>query len=267
MSMRIGVVLAFSIFSIALCACSWRTKVGTTQITSADLYDESYRESDAAARALAAGNPAVAAEHGQRATRLAPQNAYAHYTLGAALAELRRTDAAVVELRDAETKFTAENRSGKAMSIYGRARAFDTVGRCTEAKSAYREFAQHVTTYDPAAAKMALEYAGECRQAEPDARSSGWLEYDRATSLASLGRTDAAVDAYREAEHIFTRIDPDAKAKAVYGRARALDQASRCAEAKGAYEEYASLVRAESRTDAESAVAIGAECARRTAPR
>ncbi len=244
----------------ALGACAPKPKTSTTQLTS-------YERAEA--------------------------NAWAGYDRAAALDELGRTDAAVTGFREAEAHFGDRDPHGKAVSIYGRARALDEAGRCDEAKTAYEEYARYVEPFDPRASKMARDYAKECRATEhvladpalnemvsantggryhdalaaakrvgEPASGSAWFEYNRAVALAGLGRIDAAVAAYRTAEARFGSADPSGRAIAVYGRARALDRADRCAEAKVAYADYAALVRKTSPRDADDAETVARACSR-----
>ncbi|MBX3193427.1 MAG: hypothetical protein KF819_40975 [Labilithrix sp.] len=289
MSIRSTTVVALgSAALLAACAPS-NPKIGTTEITSSRMLT-SYRESEAAAADLARGRPTEALARAEHATLLAPQNGWARYARAAALRGLGRTDAAVAEFRAAEARFENVDRHGQAISIYGRARALDDVGRCDEAKMAYDDFARFMSLSDPAAAAMARAYANECRPVEPvasdpamtelvtgvmtrnyagaleaservgeSARGSGWVDYNRAVALAGLDRIDEAVAAYRAAEGRFA-AEPSAKAVAIYGRARALDGERRCVEAKKAYAEYAELVRGASPDDAAMAEKIARAC-------
>jgi tetratricopeptide (TPR) repeat protein len=74
--------------------------------------------------------------------------------------------------------------------------------------------------------------------------ASPWLDYDRAEALAGLGRTDEAIDAFRKAEQRFRAAGGDRAgvSTAKWGRARALAEAGRCSQARGAYDEYAAFV-------------------------
>jgi Flp pilus assembly protein TadD len=125
-------------------------------------------------------------------------------------------------------------------------------------------------TYDPAAASVvdalaahdyghALELAD---QALTSATASPWLQYDRAEALAGLGRTDAAVEAFYEAEQRFRveTADRAGESAAMWGRARALAEAGRCPQARAAFDEYAALVRESDRPAADMAVARAVEC-------
>ena len=69
-----------------------------------------------------------------------------------------------------------------------------------------------------------------------------WPYYNKAMTLGELGRVDEAAAAFREAEGRYFPGDLWGKSVAVYGRANTYAQAGRCAEAKQAYDDYASLV-------------------------
>jgi tetratricopeptide (TPR) repeat protein len=104
----------------------------------------------------------------------------------------------------------------------------------------------------------ALEYADDAIARSP---KSGWPHYERGSALAGLGRTDEAVDAYRSAEARFGHWSN--KAIAIYGRARVLDDAGRCEEAKSAYDEYAAVVRPYDEPRANTAMGVAAQCVAR----
>lgn len=87
-----------------------------------------------------------------------------------------------------------------------------------------------------------------------------WDYYDRAVTLHHRGQTDAAVDAYREAEAHFSEADRWGKSISIYGRARALDDAGRCGEARATYADFASFVRDTAPEAAQMAVRYGKEC-------
>jgi Flp pilus assembly protein TadD len=214
-------------------------------------------------RNLARGDYATALTVADRAVALAPNDPWARYHRAVALHHLGHTDAAVAAYGEAEQRFGG--RRGQAISIYGRARALDDAGRCQEAKAAYAEYASVVAAEGASQARMAIEYAKDCRPAEPGrergdlamtelssaiiegryaealsladrvpepARSTAWFDYDRAVALAHLGRTGEAVTAYQRAEQKFgEQTGEDAHgagaAMAAYGRARALADTGR----------------------------------------
>lgn len=164
------------------------------------------------------------------------------------------------------------------LAIYDRANALALAGRCNDAHAAYDEYAALVRSYAPQKAAMALRYADDCIEpVHPDPLTeavssavvagrdraalaaaprggSAWLDYNRAVAFSNLHRTDEAIAAYRAAEREFGEDQRRERSIAIYGRARALDDAARCPEAKKAYDEYASLVRA---TDPKGAAMAG----------
>jgi len=89
-----------------------------------------------------------------------------------------------------------------------------------------------------------------------------WLDYDRASAFVGLGRTDEAVVAFKGAEARFARAnDPEGQAVAIWGRARALAEAGRCAEARSAYADYEAAVRLTDPRAAEMAAVYAGACA------
>jgi hypothetical protein len=171
-----------------------------------------------------------------------------------------------------------------ALAIYDRANSLALAGRCKEARAAYDEYAGLVRSYTPQKAEMALRYADDCIEpVHPDPITaavssdvvagrdraalalaprggSAWLDYNRAVAFSNLRRTDEAVAAYRAAEQEFREDQRWERSIAIYGRARALDDAARCPEAKEAYEEYASLVEATDPQGAEMAGRYARAC-------
>jgi tetratricopeptide (TPR) repeat protein len=196
------------------------------------------------------------------------------YRTADALVEEGRTDEAVGEYRRAQALFDDRNEAGRAMAVYARARAFDLAGRCGEAVATYHEYADMVRRGEPASADAALSVASDCRQwpsGEPGLTravralgvgdyasalailervepatplASGWREYDRGEALTALRRTTEALLAFDRAEAHFAEAgDERGRADAVWGKARALEQAGRCPEAGRAYASYERLVR------------------------
>jgi tetratricopeptide (TPR) repeat protein len=88
--------------------------------------------------------------------------------------------------------------------------------------------------------------------------------YEHAAALAGVGRTDEAVAEFSRVEK--TMGDAAWSRLALYGRARALDDAGRCKDARAAYEAYAARVRATDPTSAEIARACARACVERMAP-
>jgi tetratricopeptide (TPR) repeat protein len=121
------------------------------------------------------------------------------------------------------------------------------------------------TNYAEAAAESAssgasarsLDFAARAVAADP---SNPWAHYDRGVALHDLGRTDAAIAAYRAAEQRFGNGGQWGKSIAIYGRARALDDVGRCAEARAAYSEYADFVRSFDPRAAEMATTYARQC-------
>ena len=85
----------------------------------------------------------------------------------------------------------------------------------------------------------AVTLANEGIRADPD---DPWPYYNKGMALSALGQVNAAVAALTEAEQRFVGNDLWGKSVAIYGRAHTLSQAGRCAEAREAFEQYASLV-------------------------
>ena len=93
------------------------------------------------------------------------------------------------------------------------------------------------------------------------ARDDGWSRYQHAVELRHQGRTDVALATYREAEKRFeTSGDRHGHAVAIYGRARALDEAGRCDEAAEAYRDYARYVEASDPGASTLALGYAHEC-------
>ncbi|AKU98828.1 tetratricopeptide TPR_2 [Labilithrix luteola] len=91
-----------------------------------------------------------------------------------------------------------------------------------------------------------------------------WPYYNRAVALRYLNRTDDAVAAFRDAEARFGERERWGKSIAIYGRARVLDDANRCPEAREAYAQYAKLVAPSNPQAANLAIDYGNECNRPT---
>ena len=87
-----------------------------------------------------------------------------------------------------------------------------------------------------------------------------WGYYDKAIALAHLTRVDEALQAYSAAEGFFAPSDLWGRSIAIYGRAHALEQAGRCAEAKSEFERYAAFVRERDPKSADMAMRYAADC-------
>jgi tetratricopeptide (TPR) repeat protein len=294
------VTSGFSMLALALavalpaCSSSALPPVSRLTLTSADLSMEYARGSN---RSIKSGEWANALELADRSVAFEPSNAWAHYDRAVALQHLMRTNDAIAAYRLAHSLFPGSDLRGRSVALYGVARALDDSGRCTDAATAYGQFATFVERSDPAAATMARGYARECGQAHlrggdatasemssavvdgdyaralrradvagtltsDEEPSSPWVDYNRGVALSELGRTDEAVRAFASAESAFGASkgtnDRWRTSIAVYGRARALDNAGRCAEAAKAYREYAAL--APGRDQAAVALATSKKC-------
>jgi tetratricopeptide (TPR) repeat protein len=124
-----------------------------------------------------------------------------------------------------------------------------------ELSTGYAEAAAESAT--SGAYSHALDFAERAVAVEP---SNPWAHYDRGVALHHLHMTDAAVAAYRDAEVRFGDGGQWGKSIAIYGRARALDDVGRCAEARAAYAQYAAFVRSFDPPAAEMAEAYAKEC-------
>jgi tetratricopeptide (TPR) repeat protein len=117
-----------------------------------------------AASADIQGNPRQAVQLADQAIRADARNPWPHYDKGMALAEMGETDAAIASLYAAEQRFSASDRWGKSIAIYGRAHALSQAGRCTESVQVFAEYAAFVGKDDPKGAEMARRYAMDCKQ-------------------------------------------------------------------------------------------------------
>jgi tetratricopeptide (TPR) repeat protein len=291
MSRPITVMLAAAgILLIGSCARR-STLPQRTTITSAQV-QSGYREAEAAAEEVTLGKYTEALARADNAVRLAPGNPWALYNRAAALHHLGRAEDAVAVYRSAEAHF-GEDRWGRSLAIYGRARVLDDIGQCDEAKNAYEEFAALVRPTDAPAAEMAIEYAKACRMAQPApspeepvvtgmARALGsgnyaqvlelkdkippsaapnpWIDYNIGAALAGLGKTDDAIAAFERAERQFGDRDRWGRSVAIWGRARVLANAGRCGEARAVVEEYTRVVGASDPHAVRLATSYASEC-------
>jgi tetratricopeptide (TPR) repeat protein len=86
----------------------------------------------------------------------------------------------------------------------------------------------------------AIKFADEGIAADP---ANPWPYYNKGEALARLGKTDAAVATFSQAEQRFGDTDHWGRSVAIFGRAHALAQAKRCQEARAAFQEYAAWVK------------------------
>jgi tetratricopeptide (TPR) repeat protein len=106
-------------------------------------------------------------------------------------------------------------------------------------------------------APVAVTLANEGIRADPD---DPWPYYNKGMALASLGQVNAAVAALLESEKRFAANDLWGRSVAIYGRAHALSQVGRCAEARQAFEQYAALVEPHDAEDARMARSYATHC-------
>jgi tetratricopeptide (TPR) repeat protein len=149
---------------------------------------------------------------------------------------------------------------GKVMLIALALAAPAGVARAADAPGAARSsaFATSAAKAEMAGApRQAIRMADAAIKAAPQ---DPWPYYDKAMSLARLGRVDEAVIAFDFAEQKFSPSDTWGKSVAVYGRAHTLSEAGRCDEAKTAFFEYASIVKDSDPSSAAMARRYAAEC-------
>ncbi len=105
---------------------------------------------------------------------------------------------------------------------------------------------------------------------DSDTMPSPWVKYNRGVALADLHRTDDAARAFDAARDEFAAPQSvpgrERASIAVYGKARAYNDALRCADAWTAYQEYARLVGSTHPSDAELALTHARECVKRWEP-
>ncbi len=124
--------------------------------------------------------------------------------------------------------------------------------RCIAAAFALSATACGAARPSPGVAEMQGTTAGDER--------AGWRHNDAGQRLADRGRTAEAVDEYGRAENAFGDRYLVERSMAMYGGARALDLAGRCAEAYDAYHRYADFVGASDPRSAKAALAVAGNC-------
>jgi tetratricopeptide (TPR) repeat protein len=105
--------------------------------------------------------------------------------------------------------------------------------------------------------QQSLALAQQAIQVSPQ---DPWPYYNKGMALARLGQTDAALSALSAAEVRFSTVDPWGRSVAIYGRANTLADVGRCAEARQAFEQYASFVEQRAPHSAELARRYATEC-------
>jgi tetratricopeptide (TPR) repeat protein len=94
-----------------------------------------------------------------------------------------------------------------------------------------------------------------------DAPTGAWLDYDRGEALTGVGRTDEAIEVFRKAALRFQSAGDDlGRSVAIWGGARALDEAGRCPEARKAYKEFEAYARPRDQRAADMAAAYAGTC-------
>jgi tetratricopeptide (TPR) repeat protein len=130
------------------------------------------RTSGDAAHALAAGDYARTIDLANKATALEPKDPWPYYDRASALVGLHRTDEAVATFKQAEALFD-KNPWGRAISIWGRARAYRLAGNCDLAAPTFHEYTEAVRDTDEAGASLAMRYARECPARSPPVMGGG----------------------------------------------------------------------------------------------
>jgi tetratricopeptide (TPR) repeat protein len=93
----------------------------------------------------------------------AAPNPWIDYNVGSALAGLNRTEEALAAFARAERAFGEQDRWGRSLAIWGRARVLANAGRCNEARAAVEEYTRVVGGSDPHAVRLATSYTSECK--------------------------------------------------------------------------------------------------------
>jgi len=105
--------------------------------------------------------------------------------------------------------------------------------------------------------QQALVAADQAVRADP---SDPWAYYVLGDALVSMGRTDDAIAAFRDAERRFGDSDQWGTSLAIWGQANALDQVGRCKDAAAAYERYAAFAERRDPAGAQLARAQAKQC-------
>ena len=116
-----------------------------------------------AASADMTGNPQKALKLAERAIAANPRDPWGYYDKAMALSQIGQLDRALESFGAAEQRYSATDHWGKSVAIYGRAHALSEVGRCAEARTAFRAYASLIREQDPKSANMATKYAADCR--------------------------------------------------------------------------------------------------------
>ena len=122
-----------------------------------------------AVRALTHGDYQAALAAAEAALAVVPDDPWALYNEGTALAGLQRTDEALHALRQAERLFSESNTHGRSVAIYRRAMALEVAGRCEEEATELQRYAQLTHAADPAFAAHAMAHVKWCKLANAGA--------------------------------------------------------------------------------------------------
>lgn len=122
--------------------------------------------SSRAASAEMSGNAQYAVSLADRAIRADPQDPWAYYDKGMALAQMGEVNGAVAALFAAQQHFSPPDVWGRSVAVFGRAHVLAQAGRCAEAAAAYREYMALVrgNTEDVARAQR---YIHDCEASTP----------------------------------------------------------------------------------------------------
>jgi tetratricopeptide (TPR) repeat protein len=116
-----------------------------------------------AATAEMSGNPQAALKLAERAIATNPRDPWGYYDKAMALTRIGQLDRALGAFGEAEERYSATDRWGKSVAIYGRAHALSEAGRCDEARKAFRAYVSLIREQDLKSANMAVKYAADCR--------------------------------------------------------------------------------------------------------
>jgi len=142
--------------------CAWAAQAttgGATEVTPRGPESPTSK----AAEALVRGDVNSALQLADKALAVRRDDAWAHYIKAAALATLDRVDESVAEYEQAAGRFGANDRRGRSVAIWGRARVLDRAGRCAESARAFREYADLVRPTDADSAATAEARIQTCK--------------------------------------------------------------------------------------------------------
>jgi tetratricopeptide (TPR) repeat protein len=163
MAMKIPALKAITIAAVLFAAGEAGAQIEPLHSATADPgSQQSNFLASKAAGAVIDGRAQKALKIAERAIAADPRNPWGYYDKADALGLLNRVDEAVAAYREAEQRFSAADRWGRSIAIYGRANVLHQAGRCDEAAIAFDEYAAFVETEDPGSADMAVRYSIAC---------------------------------------------------------------------------------------------------------